>query len=146
MAGRNSLPWMSVAIGCLVFLALPGVFSGCSGGGPGGSSLTDRAKQYLELKQKHEWARIYDDLLDPQARPGLPKDAFLKRREVPFDVLSFELVSADSQGTEGKVVAKLEAVIPVLNPRGGTQTIQKKVDDVQRWVQRDGQWFIDLES
>jgi hypothetical protein len=113
---------------------------------PQGESLETRARQYLELKQRHDWPAIYDGLLDPEARKTVDRDAFLKKRSVPFDVLSFDLVSAKTEGDRGSVMAKLDAMIPVLNPRGGTVMIRKQLDDPQEWVNRNGHWYIRLEG
>jgi len=109
-------------------------------------SLETRARQYLELKQRHEWPTIYDSLLDPEVRKSVDREAFLKKRSVPFDVVGFDVVSAEAEGDRGKVVAKLEAIVPVLNPRGGTVMIRKELEDAQEWVHRDGHWYIRLES
>ncbi len=108
--------------------------------------LQARAQQYLELKQKRDWAAIYDGFLDPELRKTLPKEAFLKRRSMAFDVLSYTLVSTKEEGETGKVVVKLDAMIPVLNPRGGTTVLRKEVSEPQKWVVRDGRWYIQLTS
>ncbi len=72
---------------------------------------------------------------------------FLKRREAAFDVLNFSVVSAEEQeGGTGKVVAKIDAMIPVLNPKGGTTMLRKEMEESQKWVARDGRWYIRLES
>ena len=110
-------------------------------------SLQERARKYLELKQKRDLVAIYDGLLDPELHPKLKREVFLKRREAAFDVLSFSVVSAKSRrvGT-GKVVAKIDAMIPVLNPKGGTTMLRKELEESQKWVARDGRWYIQLES
>ncbi len=110
-------------------------------------NLQDRARSYLELKQKRDWVAIYDGLLDPELHEKLKRDAFLKRREAAFDVLNFSVVSAEEQeGGTGKVVAKIDAMIPVLNPKGGTTMLRKEMEESQKWVARDGRWYIRLES
>lgn len=110
-------------------------------------NLQDRAQSYLELKQKRDWVAIYDGLLDPELHGKLKRDAFLKRREAAFDVLNFSVVSAEEQeGGTGKVVAKIDAMIPVLNPKGGTTMLRKEMEESQKWVARDGRWYIRLES
>jgi hypothetical protein len=108
--------------------------------------LQARAKQYLELKQKRDWAAIYDGFLDPELRKTLKRDLFLQRRSQAFDVLSYTLVSTKEEGETGKVVAKLDAMIPVLNPRGGTTMLRKELSEPQKWVARDGRWYIQLTS
>ncbi|HEY8515020.1 MAG TPA: hypothetical protein VIS07_05880 [Candidatus Binatia bacterium] len=107
-------------------------------------NLEARARQYLELKQKRDWDAIYDGLLDPELRKTLKRETFLRRRSAAFDILGFKVVSTEEQGETGKVVAKLDAMIPVLNPRGGTTMLRKEVEEPQKWVSRDGRWYIQL--
>jgi hypothetical protein len=109
-------------------------------------SLKTRAQTYLELKQKRDWAAIYDGLLDPELRPKLSRDVFLRRRNAAFDVLGFTVVSATEEGEAGKVVAKVDAMVPVLNPQGGTTMLHKELEEPQKWVTRGGRWYIQLES
>jgi hypothetical protein len=85
-------------------------------------------------------------LLDPDLHPKLSRDAFLRRRNAAFDVLGFTVVSANEEGDTGKVVAKVDAVIPVLNPRGETTMLRKELEEPQQWVARGGRWYIQLES
>src|SRR5690606_33539273 len=60
--------------------------------------LAARARQYLELKQRHAWAEVYDDILDPELKNQLERQRFLKKREKAFDILGFEIVSAEQEG------------------------------------------------
>jgi hypothetical protein len=113
---------------------------------PADAGLEGRAKQYLTLKQRHAWAEIYDDILAPEDRERLERKRFLKKRENAFDILGFEVLSAEEQGPEGRVRVKMEAMIPVLNPGGETSLIRKQVQDPQTWVYRDGRWYIRLEG
>ena len=109
-------------------------------------NLQARAQQYLELKQKRDWDAIYDGLLDPELHTKLKRELFLRRRAAAFDVLGFTVVSTKEEGETGKVVAKLDAMVPVLNPRGGTTMLRKELEEPQQWVARDGRWYIRLES
>lgn len=111
-----------------------------------GGGLEARARQYLELKQRHAWAEIYDEVLDPESRNKLEKQRFLRKREKAFDILGFEVVSAEQNGPEGRVRVQMEAMIPVLKPGGETTLIRKQVQDPQEWVFRDGRWYIRLEG
>jgi len=138
--GQSAASFLAVAVTCGMATAL-----GCRAAAKA-ESLETRARQYLELKQRHDWPAIFDGLLDPEARKVIDRDAFLKKRSVPFDVLSFDLVSTKTEGDRGSVMAKLDAMIPVLNPRGGTVMIRKQLDDPQEWVNRDGHWYIRLEG
>jgi len=131
---------LAVAVTCSVASAL-----GCRSSVQA-ESLETRVRQYLELKQRHEWPAIYDGLLDPEARKTIDRTAFLKKRSLPFDVLGYELVSTKVDGERATVTAKLDAMIPVLNPRGGTVMMRKQLEDPQEWVSRDGHWYIHLEG
>jgi hypothetical protein len=113
---------------------------------PPDAGLEARAKQYLTLKQRHAWAEIYDDILAPEDRARLERQRFLKKREKAFDILGFEVVSAEEQGEEGQVRVKMEAMIPILTPGGETSLVRKQVQDPQSWVYRDGRWYIRLEG
>lgn len=133
----------------LAFTALLGVaMAGCQAGrDQEQAGLQERARKYLELKQKRDWVAIYEGLLDPELHTKLKREVFLRRREAAFDVLSFSVVSAEEEeGGTGKVVAKIDAMIPVLNPRGGTTMLRKEMEEPQKWVARDGRWYIQLES
>jgi hypothetical protein len=110
------------------------------------SGLEARARKYLELKQRHAWAEIYDEILDPEARKTLERQRFLKKRENAFDILGFEVVSTEQKGQEGRVRVKMEAMIPIRNPGGETSLVRKNVQDPQTWVYRDGRWYIRLEG
>lgn len=142
--GRGRYAGAILAFSALLGLAL----AGCQSGGPQETAnLQDRARNYLELKQKRDWVAIYDGLLDPELHRKLKRETFLKRREAAFDVLNFTVVSAEEQeGGTGKVVAKIDAMIPVLNPKGGTTMLRKEMEESQKWVARDGRWYIRLES
>ena len=129
------------AAAALLTLAL--LASACSDPDPR-DELRDRARQYLELKQKREWTAIYQGLLDPEARKTLKLEQFLAPRKETMDVLGFELVDTEVSDGSGSVRAKMDVVIPVLSPRGGTTMIRKELEDSQRWVQRDGRWYIQL--
>jgi hypothetical protein len=110
------------------------------------AGLEARARQYLELKQRHAWAEIYDEVLDPESRKTLEKQRFLKKRENAFDILGFEVVSTEQKGEEGRVRVRMEAMIPIRNPGGETSLVRKKVQDPQTWVYRDGRWYIRLDG
>ena len=135
-----------VALAVLLGMAI--ATHGCRAGAEkeANESLKTRAQSYLELKQKRDWAAIYDGLLDPELRPKLNRDVFLRRRNAAFDVLGFTVVSANEEGEAGKVVAKVDAMVPILNPQGGTTMLRKELEEPQKWVARGGRWYIQLES
>jgi hypothetical protein len=130
--------WVAVGLAALAFA--------CAGNPK--EDLDKRAHQYMELKQKRDWASIYDGLLDPESRKTLAREEFLKHRKSTFDILGFQMVSTQMDEGQGsaKVVAKIDANIVVLSPRGGTTMVHKELDDSQAWVRRDGTWYIQLEG
>lgn len=136
----------------IAFAALLGIAmasAGCRSGteNDGRESLQERAQTYLELKRKRDWVAIYEGLLDPELQTKLKREVFLKRREAAFDVLGFAVLSTkEEEGGTGKVVAKVDAMIPVLNPKGGTTMLRRELEEPQQWVTRDGRWYIRLES
>jgi len=146
-------PWSPPAAAVLA-AALLAVLQACSRS-PGedhpaaaeGEALERRAREYLELKQRHEWERIYDDLLAPEDRKKLERQHFLRKRASSFDVLDFDVVTVEKEGKgSARVAATMVAMIPVLKPGGETTLVRKRVRDEQRWVYRDGRWYIHLES
>jgi hypothetical protein len=138
----------SAKLALAVLLGMAIATTGCQTAPDGEAveSLQVRAQKYLELKQKRDWVAIYDGLLDPELHPKLKREAFLRRRDAAFDVLGFTVVSTKEEGGTGKVVVKVDAMIPVLNPRGGTTMLRKELEEPQDWVARDGRWYIQLES
>src|SRR5262245_34097598 len=70
-----------IAVTCAALLV-----SACRDADPR-EELQDRARQYLELKQKREWTAIYQGLLDPEARKTVKLEDFLKPRKETMDVL-----------------------------------------------------------
>jgi hypothetical protein len=125
-------------LACVALLA-----SACRGSDPK-EELQSRARQYLELKQKREWTAIYEGLLDPETRKTVKLEEFLAPRKVTMDLLGFQVLGADVKDGSGSVRAKMDVVIPVLSPRGGTTMIRKELEDSQEWVRRDGRWYIQL--
>jgi hypothetical protein len=141
-AGQAAGAW--IALAALLGMALTAAGCQAKRENEAPENLEARARQYLELKQKRDWAAIYDGLLDPELRKTLKREVFLRKRSVAFDVLGYTLVSAKEEGETGKVVAKLDAMIPVINPRGGTSMLRKELEEPQKWVARDGRWYIQL--
>lgn len=116
---------------------------GCRSADPR-EELKERAQQYLEMKQKRDWTAIYEGLLDPEARKTVKLEDFLRVRKATMDVVSFQLVEAQVTDGNGSVRAKVDAVVPVLSPQGGTTMLRRELEDSQQWVQRDGRWYIQL--
>jgi len=127
----------------MAFAGLPLVGVGCRSTDPK-ENLRERATEYLELKRKREWTAIYQGLLDPEARKDVKLEDFLKPRKQAIDLLGFELLSTEVNQDSGSVKVKVDVVIPILSPRGGTTMMRKELEDSQQWVQRDGRWYIQL--
>lgn len=108
--------------------------------------LRERAQQYLQLKQKREWPAIYEGLLDPETRKTLKIEDFLNRRKGTIELLGFAVVVARVEDDHGTVRARVDTMIPVLSPRGGTTMIRKELDEPQEWVRREGRWYIQLKG
>ena len=140
-AGAAVLVPISLALACACAQG-----AGTPATGPGAPGLEARAREYLELKQRHAWAQIYDEILDPEARKSLERQRFLKKRENAFDIVGFEVVSTQQNGQDGQVQVQMEAMIPIRNPGGETSLVRKNVQDPQKWVYRDGRWYIRLEG
>jgi hypothetical protein len=135
-----------VALALLMALGLLAApTAGCKRADPQ-QDLQERALEYLKLRQKREWTAIYQGILDPEVRKGLKLEDFLRPRKESMDMLGFELLSAQVDDGTGSVRVKVDVVIPVLSPRGGTTMMRKELEDSQHWVHRDGRWYIQLKS
>ncbi|MDG2305463.1 MAG: hypothetical protein P8R42_12615 [Candidatus Binatia bacterium] len=118
-------------------------FGGCSAGETP-EDLVTRAQSYMDLRQKGSWDAIWTGMIDPQVREGLKRTAFMEKRRSSFDIVDFEIISVDEKGQEGQVVARMDTIVPVLKPGGGTMRIPRELDDPQDWVLREGSWYIQL--
>ena len=136
-----------IAAAILPTLLLVTFLAGCFGP-PGVKDLEVRARQYMEERQKRDWVAVYDKFLDPDLRLEIPRDAFLQRRSGAYDLLSFSVDSATVEPGESprtaRVKVRMEAVIPLMAPNGGSRTIRRELVDSQSWVVREGQWYVRL--
>lgn len=133
---------------CLVVAALVCVSAvvACTSAGGGNGDLATRAQAYMDMRQKGSWDAIWTGMIDPEAREQIKHEVYLERRRSSFDIVDFEIVSVDEEGQEGRVVAKMDTIVPVLKPGGGLMRIPREVDDTQEWVLRDGRWYIQLQG
>ena len=120
------------------------LLAGCSQQRGSGATLKERANEYWELKQTKRWEAVYDGYLDPALKKSLTKDAFLKKRLLAFDVLSYTITDANENGDEGKVRAQGEANIPLRGIGGAVQMRRETITVEDPWVKRDGTWYIRL--
>lgn len=140
---RNSRSWALLPVFAAFFVA-------CTAPRPEVKDLEARARQYMEVRQGRDWGVMYDEFLDPAGRAAIARPAFLAKRGGGFDILGFEVlrseVQPETQPPRGKVQVQLDALIPVLLPGGGSQTVRRSVEEPQQWVFRDGSWYIQLQK
>jgi hypothetical protein len=108
--------------------------------------LEARVAKYWALKQSKGWEEVYEQYVDPQAKETLKKDAFLGKRRLSFDVLSFRVTEAKEEGDTAKVAVENEVNFPIKSPAGEMQLIKKQVTTTETWVRRDGAWYIQLDE
>ena len=144
MSMTRSVSWVFSLISLAFVLLGVGCFGSPEPDAPTAEPVGERAREYLALKQQHEWGAIYDQILDPEMKTKLAREDFLRKRELAFDVLSFDIVKTQENEDRAKVIAEVQAMIPILQPGGGTQLVRKQMQDPQEWVNRDGTWYIEL--
>jgi len=106
-------------------------------------TLAERAKGYWELKQQKRWEEAYDGYLDPAIKTSLTKDAFLKKRQLAFDILAFTVTDLTQNGDQATVHVKVDANIPLRLPGQEKVQIRKDtIDSEESWVRHDGVWYV----
>lgn len=139
---RSGRLWYSWAVRCsFVGAVLVALVAGCSQLGSTGT-LAERADKYWELKQTKRWEEVYDGYVDPAIKDKLSREAFLKKRLLAYDILSYTLTEAREDGDRGVVRVDSEANIPVRWTGGAVRLIQKKTMVEDEWVKRDGIWYV----
>lgn len=141
-AGVFGSAWLLAAT---VVLSLAFAAGGCQRA-DSRNTLKDRVAKYWQLKQSKSWPEVYDQYLDPNVKNQLTKEAFLKRRFLAFDVLSFEIVDAKEEGDKVTVAVTNEVNFPLKAPSGELQFIKKQVTTNDTWVRRDGAWYVELKE
>lgn len=129
--------------GALALALMVAMAAGCSSGTPT-SSLKERASTYWGLKQSKSWEEVYDKYLAPDAKKNVTKEAFLKRRWLAFDILSYEISDVQETGDNATVTVANEVNLPLKTPQGELQFIKKQVTTKDPWVRREGQWYVVL--
>ena len=108
------------------------------------ASLKERATTYWGLKQSKSWPEVYDGYLDPTAKQNVTRDAFLKRRWLAFDILSYQIANVQQDGDKATVTVDNEVNVPLKTPAGDLTFIKKQMTTKDQWVQRDGRWYVVL--
>ena len=106
------------------------------------AALKDRASAYWGLKQAKTWPEVYDKYLDPEAKKTVTNEAFLKRRWLAFDILSYEISNVQEEGDKATVEVTNEVNFPLKTPQGELTFIKKQVNTKDQWVRRDGVWYV----
>jgi hypothetical protein len=132
-------------VGCLALLTFTVGAAGCQRAGSG-NDIKDRVAKYWQLKQSKGWPEVYDKYVDPTVKTQLTKEAFLKRRFLAFDVLSFEISDVKEEGDKAAVAVTNEVNFPLKAPSGEMQFIKKQVTTSDTWVRRDGVWYVELKE
>ncbi len=145
MKSRGGLRRLSIgwALGVLALTVVAGASSGCQKSDPV-AGLKDRVSTYWGLKQSKAWEEVYGNYLDPEHKKTVTKEAFLKRRFLAFDILSYEISDVKEEGDKATVVVTNEANIPLKTPTGELTFIKKQVTTKDEWVRRDGNWYVVL--
>ncbi len=131
------------AVGLVLALGMVSLVAGCQKADSAGS-LKERAQTYWGLKQSKGWEEVYDKYLDPEAKGRLTKEAFLKRRWLAFDILSYEISDVQETGDKATVAVTNEVNFPLKTPDGELKLIKKQVTTKDNWVRRDGNWYVML--
>jgi hypothetical protein len=132
-----------LVIGVLSLALLTIVSDGCQRTA-GGTALKDRVAKYWELSQSKEWEQVYDAYLDPTVKSQLTKPAFLERRRLAYDTLSYEINEVQDENDAGTVTVTSEVNIPLKTPAGELRLIKKRITTKEQWVRRDGVWYVEL--
>ena len=141
---RSGRKWLSVVVcGSVLAAAAVVVLAGCKHQGSN-ATLAERADEYWRLKQAKRWEEVYDGFLDPALKGSLSKDAFLKKRLLAFDILSFTITEATENAEEGVVRVKADANIPLRMAGGKVQIARKEITGEDQWVRHDGVWYVRL--
>lgn len=146
MESRRPVPVRAVraSLVAVVLVVLTiGLLGGCQKADPQ-AALKERVATYWNLKQAKTWPEVYDKFLDPEAKNGVAKEAFLKRRWLAFDILSYEISEVHEDGDKAKVAVNNEVNFPLKTPQGELTFIKKQVTTQDDWVRRDGTWYVVL--
>jgi hypothetical protein len=108
------------------------------------AALKERASTYWGLKQSKGWPEVYDSYLDPDAKKTVTREAFLRRRWLAFDILSYEINDVHEEGDKATVTVSNEVNFPLKTPQGELTFIKKQVTTKDEWVRRDGSWYVVL--
>lgn len=142
MTSRGSQLRSTVAGTLVVVAVLLGV-PGCHKADPQ-AALKERVSTYWGLKQAKNWPEVYDKYVDPDAKTTVSRDAFLKRRWLAYDILSYEIADVHEEGDKATVAVNNDVNFPLKTPEGDLRLIKKQVTTKDQWVLRDGSWYVVL--
>ena len=140
MAGRS---WRRIGSAAIAVVLVLGTLGGCQKADPA-AALKDRVAAYWGLKQAKTWPEVYDKFVDPDVKKTVTKDAFVKRRWLAFDILSYEISNVQEEGDKATVEVSNEVNFPLKTPQGELTFIKKQVSTKDQWVRRDGVWYVVL--
>jgi hypothetical protein len=110
------------------------------------ATFTERVAKYWELKQSKAWEEIYDGFVDPASKEAVPKEVFLKKRALAFDILTYEVGQLPEEADKVVVSVENEVNFPLRSPDGEMRLIKKRVTTTETWVHREGAWFVQVDK
>ncbi len=128
----------------VALLAVLGGFAVSCSPGESTQTLSERVDRYWELKQAKRWDEVYDSFLDPKTKEDLTREAFLRRRVLAFDILSYTVSEVGEDGEEATVSVTNDAHIPVPAGNEELRMVRRTVVTTDTWVRRDGVWYVSL--
>jgi len=137
------MPTGRAASSSVLAVVVVAMLAGCSNTGPA-ATLGERVDRYWELKQAKRWEEVYDSYLDPAAKERVSKEAFLAKRKLAYDILSYTVTEAREDGDQAVVVVTNESNIPAPAGRQKLRMLRQTVKTEDKWVRRDGAWYVDL--
>lgn len=141
------------AVWGVTLLAVLGGFVVACSPGEATQTLSERVDRYWELKQAKRWDEVYDLFLDPQDKEKLTREAFLRRRVLAFDILSYTIPEIGEDGSElgedgeeATVSVTNDAHIPVPAGQEKLRMVRRTVVTTDTWVRREGVWYVSLSA
>lgn len=128
-----------VACGCVLLVW----FAGCGPdhvNPPTREALEARAKIYWDLRLKKDWNAIYD-LLSPEDRRHLGREAFLEGRSELIRIVEYRLEVILVDGNAGETTAESRWRFTIPKDKQPYRETVSKLKNY--WVYADGDWYLD---